>query len=153
MFCLLYVCCGFLLDGCYHASTTVKEPAVTATLSRPGGLLQPVPDEAGLLREFRERFHRCLTARGDALFCLADAVLCAGGRVTDLARRWLVAALPLPRWPDGRIRLAADVTCWLRPAAVTSAGRLYCHVKNGKGPVQMIPGWQYSLVAALSPGP
>src|SRR5882672_2853815 len=90
MFCLLYVCGRFLHAGCYHASTTVKETAVTATLSRPGGLLQPVPDEAGLLREFRERFHRCLTARGDALFCLADAVLCAGGRVTDLARLSLV---------------------------------------------------------------
>jgi hypothetical protein len=37
-------------------------------------------------------------------------------RVTDVARlRWSLAALPLPAWPDGRIRLAADVSNWLRP--------------------------------------
>jgi hypothetical protein len=61
--------------------------------------------------------------------------------------------LPLPAWPDGRIRLAADVSHWLRPGAVTSPERLFCHVYGrGRGNAQMIPGWPYSFVAALEPG-
>jgi DDE superfamily endonuclease len=153
---------------------------VNATLSCPGVLPQSVPG-AGLLAGFRDGFYRCLTGRGDALFSLCDAVLCAGGRVTDLARlslvpefgrghgalydglnagrvdfarvRWLVAALPLPRWADGRIRLAVDVCCWLRPGAEASPGRALCHVHGRGGDAgQVIPGWPYSFVAALGPG-
>jgi hypothetical protein len=41
---------------------------------------------AGALREFRERLHGCLTARGDALFELADAILCAGRPVRSLVQ-------------------------------------------------------------------
>jgi hypothetical protein len=49
--------------------------------------------------------------------------------------------------------LAVDVSNWLRPDAVTSSGRLFCHVYGrGKGQAQMIPGWPYSVVAALEPG-
>jgi hypothetical protein len=58
---------------------------VPATLPCPG----PVPQSA-VLAGFREGFYGCLTRRADALFCLADAVLCARGRVTDLARLSLV---------------------------------------------------------------
>jgi hypothetical protein len=115
------------------------------------------------------------------LFSLADAVLCCGGRVTDLARLSLVpefgrghgavydalnagrveigrlrralAGLPLPAWPDGRIRLAADVSNWLRPEAEASPERLFCHVHGrGRNSGQVIPGWPYSLVTALGPG-
>jgi hypothetical protein len=39
----------------------------------------------------------------------------------------IVAALPLPAWDDGRIRLAADVSNWLRPEAATCPDRLFCH--------------------------
>src|SRR6516162_5269157 len=39
-----------------------------------------------LLAGFRGELYRCLTRRGDALFGLADAVLCGPGRVSDLAR-------------------------------------------------------------------
>jgi hypothetical protein len=47
----------------------------------------------------------------------------------------------MPAWPDGRIRLAADVSNWLRPGAVTSPERMFCHVYGrGKGNAQMIPG-------------
>jgi DDE superfamily endonuclease len=135
---------------------------------------------AGLSR-FRLDFRSCLTARGDELFELADAVLCAGGPVRtlaglslapehrrghgalydavsngriDVARlRWSLAALPLPRAADGRLMLAVDVSNWLRPGAATSPGRLFCHVYGrGKGNAQMIPGWPYSVVAALEPG-
>jgi DDE superfamily endonuclease len=134
-----------------------------------------------MLTGFRGELYRCLTRRGDALFCLADAVLCAPGRVSDLARLSLVpecgrghggvydgvnagrveigrlrvalAGLPLPAWPDGRIRLAVDVSAWLRPDAGTSPERLFCHVHGrGKNAAQVVPGWPYSVVAALGPG-
>src|SRR5258705_11600833 len=80
---------------------------------------------AGLSR-FRREFRACLTARGDELFELTDAVLCADGPVATLAgvslapehrrghralldgvccrpsrlRRpaWGLACLPPPRW-------------------------------------------------------
>ena len=135
---------------------------------------------AGLSR-FRMDFRACLTARGDELFELTDAVLCADGPVATLVGlslapehrrghgalydglccgrigigrlRWALACLPLPRWPDGRITLAADVSPWLRPDAATSPDRLFCHVHGrAKGQAQMIPGWPYSVVAALEPG-
>jgi hypothetical protein len=134
-----------------------------------------------VLAGFRGEFYRCLARRADALFSLADAVLCAPGRVGDLARLSLVpecgrghggvydgvnagrvdvgrlrvslAGLPLPAWPDGRIRLAVDVSAWLRPDAGTSPERMFCHVHGrGKNAAQVIPGWPYSVVAALGPG-
>jgi hypothetical protein len=133
------------------------------------------------LAAFRAGLYRCFTARADELFELADGVLCAGGPVRILAGlslvpehrrghgalydglnagrievarlRWALAALPLPAWPDGRIRLGVDVSNWLRPAAETSPERMFCHVYGrGKGNAQMIPGWPYSVVAALEPG-
>ena len=136
---------------------------------------------AGLLEGFRGEVYRCLGRRRDALFELADAVLCRTGRVHMLAElslepecrrghgavydalncgevrigrlRRALAGLPLPAWPDGRIRLAADVSNWLRPDAATSPERLFCHCyARGKGNAQMIPGWPYSFVVALEPG-
>ena len=130
---------------------------------------------------FRLDFHACLTARADELFELADAVLCADGPVRTLAGlslapehrrghgalydavnhgrigigrlRRSLAGLPLPRAADGRLVLAADVSNWLRPGAATSPDRLFCHVYGrGKGQAQMIPGWPYSVIAALEPG-
>jgi hypothetical protein len=135
----------------------------------------------GLLAAFRGELYRCFTSRADALFELTDAVLCAGGPVRVLAGlslapehrrghgglydavnagrvdtgrlRWSLGCLPLPCWSDGRIRLAVDVSNWLRPDAATSPGRMFCHVYGrGKGNAQMIPGWPYSVVAALEPG-
>jgi DDE superfamily endonuclease len=133
------------------------------------------------LSRFRRDFHACLPARADEMFELADAVLCAGGPVRnlpglslvpehqrghgalydavnagriDIARlRRSLAGLPLPRAADGRLMLAVDVSSWLRPGAATSPERLFCHVYGrGKGQAQMIPGWPYSVVAALEPG-
>jgi DDE superfamily endonuclease len=134
-----------------------------------------------VLSRFRLDFHECLTARRDELTELADAVLCADGPVRSLASlslapghrrghgalydavnhgrveiarlRWSLAALPLPRAAGGRLMLAVDVSNWLRPGAATSPQRLFCHVYGrGKGQAQMIPGWPYSVVAALEPG-
>jgi hypothetical protein len=142
-------------------------------------------DSAERLAVFRRGFYGCLTARADALFELADAVLCTDGPVktlvglslapehrrghgalfdavnagrVDLGRlRDLLAAQPLPRASAadgvGRIVLAVDVTPWLRPEAATSPDRLFCHVYGrGKNQAQMIPGWPYSMVAAIEPG-
>ena len=158
---------------------------MNATLSCPGAGRQAVPAGAGdagrALAGFRGELYRCLTRRGDALFALADAVLCEGRRVTDLARLSLVpefgrghgalydalnagevqvarlrtalAGLPLPAWGDGRIRLGVDVSAWLRPDAVTSPGRAFCHVHGrGRNAGQVVPGWPYSVVTALGPG-
>ncbi|MFD0743029.1 NF041680 family putative transposase [Phytohabitans flavus] len=136
---------------------------------------------AAWLAGFRRDYYQCLRARTDALFELTDAVLCADGPVTslvelsltaehrrghgalydglnwgdiDIARlRVTLAGLPLPRTADGRIVLAVDVSNWLRPEAVTSPDRLFCHVYGrAKGQAQMIPGWPYSFVAALESG-
>jgi DDE superfamily endonuclease len=55
----------------------------------------------------------------------------------------------LPAWPDGRIRLAVDVSNWLRPDAAASAERALCHVHGrGRDAGQVIPGWPCSFVAA-----
>jgi hypothetical protein len=138
-------------------------------------------DALGDLSAFRWELHRCLTRRGDALFELCDALLCADGPVTSLVGlsltpehrrghgalydalacgkitvdrlRRAVDQVPLPRDGEGRIMLAVDVSAWLRPGAATSPDRLFCHTyARGKGQAQMIPGWPYSFIAALEPG-
>ena len=135
----------------------------------------------GDLAQFRQEFYTSLTLRADALFELTDAVLCAKGPVRSLVELTLVAehrrghgamydalnqgrveperirrslsSLPLPKTTDGRLVLAVDVSPWLRSDAATSAERLFCHVYGrGKGQAQMIPGWPYSVIAALEPG-
>ena len=139
------------------------------------------PLTLAVLARFRREFHACLTGRADELCELADAVLCADGPVRNLAAlslapghrrghgalydalncgridiarlRRCLAGVPLPRAADGRLMLAVDVSNWLRPGAATSPDRLFCHVYGrGKGQAQMIPGWPYSVVAALEPG-
>ena len=123
-----------------------------------------------MLAAFRGELYRCFTdARADALCELADAVLCKQDRVHMLAELSLepehrrghgalydavncgrvagraaapgLAALPLPAWDDGRIRLAVDVSNWLRPDAATSPDRLFCHCyARGKGQRADDPG-------------
>ena len=119
------------------------------------------------LAGFRRELYRCFTARADALSELCDAALCragpgayAGGIVAGArasARPWrlvrraelresagLAAALGTGRvglraWDDGRIRLAVDVSNWLRPDAATSPGRSFCHCYGrGNNSAQMI---------------
>lgn len=136
---------------------------------------------SGELAGFRQAFYDCLTARADALFELTDALLCVEGPVrtlvglslapehrrghgalydainhgrVDVGRlRYALAALPLPRSVEGRLMLAVDVSPWLRPDAVTSPQRLFCHVHGrAKNQAQFIPGWPYSIIAALEPG-
>jgi hypothetical protein len=162
----------------------MKAVAVAFSIAWRGGEVEPGPEEARAgeaLAAFRRELYRCFTARADALFELADAVLCMGGPVKTLAGlslapghrrghgalydavncgeiaigrlRRCLAGLPLPRAADGRLMLAVDVSNWLRPGAVTSPDRLFCHVYGrGRGQAQMIPGWPYSVIAALEPG-
>jgi hypothetical protein len=133
------------------------------------------------LTGFRRELYWCLGMRRDALFELADALACRQERVLMLAElclepecrrghgavydavnsggvhfgrlRRALAGLPLRAWDDRRIRLAADVSNWLRPDAETSPERLFCHCyARGKGNAQLIPGWPYSWVVALEPG-
>ena len=130
---------------------------------------------------FRVGFYECLTARRDELFELTNAVLCADGAVkspVDLTLlpehrrghgamhgglnhgridvdqvRTVLAGLSLPRFDDGRLVLAVDVSPWLRSDAPCSAERLFCHVyARAKTASQFIPGWPYSFVAVLEPG-
>jgi len=135
----------------------------------------------GRLAEFRRELYWCLGMRRDALFGVCDALACKQERVGMLAElclepecrrghggvydalnsgevrvtrlRRALSVLPLPAWDDGRIRLAADVSNWLRPDAEASPERLFCHTyARGKGNAQLIPGWPYSFVVALEPG-
>src|SRR5437762_9648794 len=109
--------------------------------------MDSLPADAGagplaVLSRFRLDFHRCLTARREELFELADAVLCTDGPVRTLAGlslaaehrrghgalydavnygeiaigrlRRSLAGLPLPRAAGGRLMLAVDVSNWLR---------------------------------------
>jgi hypothetical protein len=133
------------------------------------------------LSHFRTDFYGCLSARADAFFELADALLCADGPVKtpvelsltaehrrgygslyaalnhgrlDVERlRDLLVSVPLPRF-EGRIVLSVDVSPWLRSDAACSPERLFCHVHGrSRAAAQIIPGWPYSVIASLSPGP
>jgi hypothetical protein len=134
-----------------------------------------------VLAGFRRELYGCLGRRGDALFEVCDAVLCRPERVLMVAElslepecrrghgavydalncgqvqvmrlRRALAGLPAAAWDDGRIRLAADVSSWLRPDAETSPQRLFCHMPvRGTGSAARVPGWPYSWVVALEPG-
>ena len=160
----------------------MKAVAVAFSIAWRDSEVERQPGQAReALAAFRRELYRCFTVRADALFEVADAVLCAGGPVRTLAGlslaaehrrghgalydavncgeiaigrlRRSLAGLPLPRAAGGRLVLAVDVSCWLRPGAATSPERLFCHVYGrGRGQAQMIPGWPYSVVAALEPG-
>lgn len=75
------------------------------------------------------------------------------GRIDFGRLRRALASLPLPRAADGRLVLAVDVSPWLRPDAATCPGRSFCHTYGrGQNEHRMIPGWPYSVVAALETG-
>ena len=137
--------------------------------------------EMATLSGFRAEFYWSLTSRADALFDLADAVPCADGLIKTLVDlvlapehrrghgamydalnaggidltgfRRALAGLPWPRTADGRLMLAVDVSPWLRPDAATCPDRSFCHTYGrGRDEHRMIPGWPYSVIAALEPG-
>jgi DDE superfamily endonuclease len=97
------------------------------------------------LSHLRSGFYDCLTARADELFELTQALLCTDGPVKTLVGLALapehrrghgalydalacgriaidrlrvhLATTALPRASDGRLMLAVDIPCWLRPDA------------------------------------
>lgn len=157
--------------------------AAVDSLDLAGGVDQSSAS-VGLTRltAFRGAMYQCLSRRGDELFELTDALLCAEGPVRTLVGlclapehrrghgalydalssgridaerlRGVLATLPVPRMFGGRIVLAVDVSPWLRPDAATCPDRLFCHVYGrGRNADQRIPGWPYQVVAALESGP
>jgi hypothetical protein len=97
------------------------------------------------LAAFRVEFYRCLWRRAD--------VPLACGRIDFGRLRWVLAALPLPRGSGRQLKVAIDVTPWPRPDAECSPDRLHCHRPcRCDGIRQTIPGWPYSVVAALENG-
>jgi len=133
------------------------------------------------LSSFRTEFYACLTRRADALFELTDALLCADGPVSSLpelslepvhrrghgalydalacgrihlARLQLtLTGLDLPHLADGQLAIAIDITPWPRPDAECSPDRVHCHRPcRCDGKRKTIPGWPYSIAAALGPG-
>lgn len=158
--------------------------AVVAIVEHAPAVLEadtPIQPGSGDLVGFRRWFYGCLTARADALFELAEAVLCAPGPVVSLPElslepvhrrghgaaydalaagrielaslRRALAGLVLPRGSTGQIRLAADVSPWPRPDAECSPDRAHAHRPcRCDGVRQTIPGWPYSMIAALESG-
>src|SRR5260221_730103 len=155
-----------------HAGVLAAWGLTAPPADRGGGLAR--------LSEVRTAFYPCLRARADELFELTDAGLCADGpgktpagpspapgdprghgalydavshgRIDIAALSVALTAVTLPRLA-GRITLAIDVTPWLRPDATTSPDRLFCHVHGRrKDEHLLIPGWPYSMVAALEEG-
>jgi hypothetical protein len=158
-------------DAADHYQGREDERAERGCPCRVPGRVVPVPTG----------FYGCLSARADALFELAGALLCTDGPVKTLADlasapehrrghgalydglncgrievarfRKALSVLPLPRAADGRIVLAVDASPWLRSDAPTSAERLFCHVYGrAKSASRFIPGRPYSFVAALESG-
>ena len=127
---------------------------------------------------FRRELYGCFTARADALFELADAVLCADGPVRSLAelslcpvfRRGhgaLYDALAAGGVDQDRLRdaligalpeglpllFAVDVSAFPRPDAVCSPGRVHCYAAcRCDGRRKTIPGWNYSRVTGVDWG-
>jgi hypothetical protein len=134
---------------------------------------------AGVLGElagFREGFLRCLTSWRDALFELADAVLCSQGPVSSLVRlclepefqrghgslyeglaagrvdeeglRDLLAARRPPDWP---LVFAVDASTVERCDAETSPERgFYYHPSKHSAGQPIVAGWSYQWVCQLN---
>jgi hypothetical protein len=130
------------------------------------------------LAEFRASWYGCLCPWGDALFGLTDAVACAGGPVTSLARlsllpvfgrghgsayaalaegridaeglRDLLAAARPPCWP---LVFAVDGTSWPRCDAETSPQRgYYYHPSRHSAGKPIVAGWWYQQISQLNFG-
>jgi hypothetical protein len=136
------------------------------------------PGELAVLAGFRSGLRACLTARGDALFDLGDALACAPGPVRGVAhlslepefrRGWAMAYQALARGAvdEGRLKdllaavrpagpawFAADSSAYPGLAAVTSPDRTYVHHPslqvNGS---PRIPGWKWQWVAQVGTAP
>jgi DDE superfamily endonuclease len=133
---------------------------------------------SGLTR-FRASLHACFTRRGDALFELADSMLCAQGPVrspvelsmepefrrghgsvygaladgrisADRLRRLLLSVSTQARAGEP-LMFAIDTTPHARPDAEYADERVMVQVR-GKGGDRWLPGWPYSLMVGVQWG-
>jgi hypothetical protein len=147
-------------------------PADTGVAAAPAAGAPP----AGLVA-FRRGLRGCLTRRGDALFGLADAMLCAQGpvrsaaelslepefgrghgsayaalakgRVDEAALRRLLVGRVAPARDGEPLMFAVDTTPLARPDAAYA--RTMVQVR-GKGGDAFLPGWNYSIVVGVGWG-
>ena len=155
------------------------------TQDQPKAVRMSVPDDVLLvdplaeLTAFRRELLGCFTRRRDALFELADAMLCAQGRVCSPAelslepesrrgygsayaalgrgriddvalRRLLVGRLAAAR-PGQPLMFAIDTTPLARPDAAYADSRTMVQVR-GKGGDVFLPGWSYSILVGIGWG-
>jgi len=144
--------------------------------------LQDAPARVEALTElsrFRAGLHACLTRRGNALFELTDAMLCAQGPVRspvelslepefrrghgsvydaladgkisgDRLQRLLVGTLA-PAAAKDPLMFAIDTTPHARPDAAYADERVMVQVRS-KGGDRWLPGWSYSLMVGVQWG-
>jgi hypothetical protein len=143
------------------------------------------PGRAGAVGElvaFRQAWYGCLTARRDALFELADALVCRPGRVESLPAlslepesrrghgsvyagltagriaadrlRGLLAGT-VPAGKAGLVWFAGDVSNWPRPDAACSPQRLAIFDKSARTRAghPVTSGWPFAVLAGLEWGP
>ena len=131
------------------------------------------------LSRFRAGLRACFTRRGDALFELADAMLCAQGpvrspvelslepefrrrhgsvydalakgRISSSCLRHLLAGLSAPARAGEPLMFAIDITPHARPDAQYADERTMVQVR-GKGGDRWLPGWPYSLLVGIQWG-
>lgn len=131
------------------------------------------------LTAFRRELLGCFTRRGDALFDLTDAMLCAQtrvcspvelslepefrrghgsvyaalgrGRINEVALRRLLVGQLAPARPGEPLMFAVDTTSVQRPDAVYADSRTMVQVR-GKGGDVFLPGWAYSIMVGIGWG-
>src|SRR5918995_4268733 len=142
---------------------------------RSGCAAMPMPSSPlARLGAFRTELHACFTRRADALFDLADALLCApavpsvahlslepahrrgwGSAYDALASGRIDAerlrALLISNLPDADpLVFAVDVTTWPRCDAECSPSRgFYYHPSRHSAGQPIIAGWAYQWIAQL----
>jgi hypothetical protein len=131
------------------------------------------------LQTFRSSLYECFHRRSDALFELADAILCADGaapspahlslqashrrgwgslyaaldrgRIDDEVLRKLLARYPLASTEGEPSVYAVDASVWDRCDAETSPERgFYYHPSRHSAGQPIVAGWAYQFIAQLS---
>ncbi|MFE3205705.1 NF041680 family putative transposase [Embleya sp. NPDC059237] len=135
-------------------------------------------EELSELSSFRARFHDCLETRADALFELADAVICTDRPVTSLVELSLASVfrrgrgalydalangrvdeermrdLLADRLPtDGPLMFGVDATAFPRPNAECSPDRGHHYAPcRCDGARKTVVGWQFQWITGLEWG-
>ncbi len=154
-----------------------QDPTKAVRTSVPDNVL--LVDPLAELTAFRRGLMGCFTRHRDALFEVADAMLCAQGRVCspaelslepelrrghgsvyaalgrgridDAALRRLLVGRLAPARPSEPLMFAIDTTPLARPDAAYAEDRTMVQVR-GKGGDVFLPGWSYSVVVGIGWG-